>query len=330
MTQAAATEPRLRLLDSFAAPELDAGAWDALLAAGATDSVFLTHAWQTLWWRAFGDERLLIVLAEREGEPLAIAPLYAVEGSIAFVGSGGSDHLDVIGRPDATALAAMLAAARDATPGFAGFELYHLPLDSPTTAQIPRVAELLGLEYHREDALGAPFADLADEELVVRLTGRRSIRKEEARMRRAGTLEVRTAGEEELEELLELFLAQHGARWEAAGQRSFDRRGSRSFLRAAVLAGHRDGWARLTLLEWQGRPVALDIGLLRGSTQLSWQVSRDPTIRGYSPGRVLGAHVVRDAVARGIRRFDFGLGEEEHKLRDISGVMGHANWFLYP
>ena len=95
-------------------------------------------------------------------------------------------------------------------------------------------------------------------------------------------------------------------------------------------AGHRDGWARLTVLEWQGQAAALDISVIRGATQLTWLVSRDPSIREHSPGRVLRAHVIREALEAGIRRFDFGLGEEDYKLRDASGVTRLANWFLYP
>ena len=181
---AAATGLRVSVHEDFSAPALDAGRWDALLARSPTDVVFLTAEWQRLWWRAFADEQLLIVLAERDGQELALAPLFAVEGSVSLLGSGNSDYLDFIGRPDEAVLAAMLRAARDAAEDFSGIELYHVPLDSPTTAMLPGLAARLGLELHREDAPGGPYAELADRELVERLTARRSVRKEEARMRR--------------------------------------------------------------------------------------------------------------------------------------------------
>jgi CelD/BcsL family acetyltransferase involved in cellulose biosynthesis len=330
MTDAAATTGLgVRVLGDFDAPELDPRRWDELLAS-APGMVFLTNEWQRLWWRARGDEQLLIVVAQREGAGLAIAPMFAVEGSVSLVGSGGSDYLDFLGEPDEAALAAMLAAAREATEGFAGVELYHVPVDSPTSALLPGVAARLGLEHDREDAPGAPYADLAEPELLERLTARRSVRKEEARMRRAGELRVRAATGEEIEPLAELFLAQHAARWHAAGEESFNREGARELVRSVARAGVPAGWARLTVLEWRGSIAAIDISLIHGSTQLTWLVSRDPSIREYSPGRVLRAHVIRQAAQAGIRRFDFGLGEEEHKLRDSSGVRRLANWFLYP
>jgi CelD/BcsL family acetyltransferase involved in cellulose biosynthesis len=321
---------RVRVLDDFGAAGLQAPRWDGLLARSATDVVFLTAEWQRLWWQAFADEQLLIVLAERDGEAVALAPVFAVEGSVSLVGSGNSDYLDFLGRPEEAVLAAMLEAACEAAEDFSGIELYHLPLDSPTTAMLPGLAARLGLELHREDTLGGPYAELADAELLERLTARRSVRKEEARMRRHGELRVRSAQSAELDALVDLFFEQHGERWRAAGERSFDRPGSREFVRSIVHAGHSQGWARLTVLEWQGRPAALDISVIRGATQLTWLVSRDPSIHEHSPGRVLRAHVIREASEAGIRRFDFGLGEEDYKLRDASGVTRLANWFLYP
>ncbi|HYM54057.1 MAG TPA: GNAT family N-acetyltransferase [Solirubrobacteraceae bacterium] len=319
---------RIGTSTSFEDPAVGAERWDRLL-AGGTDVVFLTRAWQRLWWHAMDERALMIVLAERDGRPFALAPLYAANGTLLLVGSGSADYLDVVGRPDEAALAAMLERARDALPEFSGIELYHLPADSPTGALLPGVAARLGLELHSEEEMGAPYADLTDAEIVTRLTSRRSVRKEEARMRRAAPLDVRAAHAGELEELIELFLRQHGARWRAVGQDSFERPGSRELVRTVVESGLRDQWARLTVLEWRGAPAALDISLIRGTTQLSWLVSRDPSIQDYSPGRVLRGHVVRNAVDTGMRRLDFGLGEEDYKLRDASGVTRIANWFMY-
>lgn len=324
----AAADVRVRTAGGFDEPTLRAGGWDRLLELG-TDVVFLTHAWQQLWWTARREQQLMLILAERDGETVALAPLYESDAALMFVGSGGADYLDFIGRPDEQALWAMLEHARAQLPELAAIELYHVPADSPTSAMLPGVAARLGLDVDSEPEDGAPWADLGDAGLVERLTSRRSIRKEQARMRRAAPLLLRAARPEELEELVELFLRQHGERWRAAGERSFDRESSRELVRTVVQSGVREGWALLTVLEWDGAPAAIDISLRRRSVQLSWLVSRDPSIAGYSPGRVLRAHVIGEAVAAGMQRFDFGLGEEDYKLRDCSGVRRIANWFMY-
>jgi CelD/BcsL family acetyltransferase involved in cellulose biosynthesis len=319
----------IRTLRSFDDPALSPARWDRL-AADASGGVFLTYAWQRLWWSAMAEDPLLIVVAERRGEPFAIAPLYAAAGTLMLVGSGSADYLDFAGHLDEAALASLLRAARDALPDFSGIKLYHLRGDSATCALLPGVAARLGLELYCEEEVGAPYADLTDPGVLRHATERRKLRKEEARMRRAGALATRSADAAEAGEMVEVFLAQHSSRWRALGQESFERPGSRELIRDIVDRGVRDGWARLTVLEWRGATVALDISLRAGATQLSWLVSRDHSIREHSPGTVLAGYVARDAVAAGMRRLDLGLGEEEYKLHGSSGVTRIANWFMYP
>ncbi len=327
----AGAEQRTRTITSFADPTVSAADWDRL--AGETTAaaaVFLRHAWQRLWWQASAEGPLAIAVAERAGRPHALAPLYAAGGTLMLVGSGSADYLDFPGLPDERTLAVLLAGARDAVPEFSEVKLYHLPADSPTSALLPAVAARLDLELYTEEEVGAPYADLTDPALLAALTSRLKVRKEEARMRRAGELRVRRAAAEEADELVEVFIDQHGARWRALGQESFERPGSRELVRTVVADGLRDGWAVLTVLEWRGVPAALDVSLVHGGTQLNWLVSRDPAIEEFSCGSVLAAHVARYAAEHGIRRLDFGLGEEEYKLRHASGVTKIANWFMYP
>jgi CelD/BcsL family acetyltransferase involved in cellulose biosynthesis len=326
---AAGARLKIRVLEDFDDAALDPARWDRLLAS-ATDVVFLTLDWQREWWRAFGSEdaQLLLVLAERDGEPCAIAPMFAAKDMLFLVGSQGSDYLDFIGQLDEPLLTALLDAARRMLGDFAGIGLYQVPRRSRTTSLLPRVAERLGLELYCEGEGSAPFADLTDQHRVARLVARRGVRKAEARMRRAGPLVVRTAATSELDQWLELCFAQHASVWST--REDWQPAEARSFCRAITHVGHAGGWLRFTMLEWQGRPAAFDITLVHGDRHLSYLGSRDTSIDRYSPGAVLQAHVVKAALQAGARRWDFGLGAEPYKLRDASGVVEVANWFLYP
>jgi CelD/BcsL family acetyltransferase involved in cellulose biosynthesis len=326
---AAETQPAVRIIGDFEALGPVADRWNDLLSR-STDVVFMTLDWQREWWRAFGGDRLLLAVAERDGEPSAIAPLFATDEMLFLVGSDGSDYLDFIGDPDAATLAAMLDAATRELPECVGVGLYHVPLGSRTTSMLPRVADLLGLKLFREGGMAAPYADLGDPARVQHLLARRSVRKAEAKMQRVGPLRLRTATEVDLDEWLERFFEQYTARWQSGGEDPVVGEDARSFYRAIVPSGLRAGWLSFAMLEWRGAPAAFDISLRRGDRHISYLSSLDPSIREHSPGKVLQRYMVKAAVEAGARVYDLGLGDEEYKLRDASGVDEVANWFLYP
>ncbi len=327
---AASSRLGVTVLGSFDDARLDRAEWDALVARSC-DVVFMTFDWQREWWRAFGSEReqLLLVCAERGGRLGAIAPLFAAKGMLFLVGSDGSDYLDVIGDLDAELLTTMLDAARRRLDEFTGLALHQMREESRTAALLPEVADRLDLELVRDVEMGAPYADLGEEECVRHLVARRGIRKSEARMRRAGELRVRTACARDIDEWLELFLAQHASRWGGERDEGLQRDEARAFCEAIVHTGHEHGWLRFTMLEWRGEPAAFEVTLVHGDTHLSYLGSRDMSI-AHSPGAVLQADLVGAALEAGARRYDFGLGEEPYKLRDASGVTRVASWFLYP
>src|SRR5258707_1380549 len=68
---------------------------------GATP--FQTPMWLLPWWRAFGSNDLAVIAARSEGRLEALAPLYIIrddesdESLGVFLGTGISDHLDVLG-----------------------------------------------------------------------------------------------------------------------------------------------------------------------------------------------------------------------------------------
>src|SRR5215831_10412851 len=74
-----ATAVKTRVLSGFDDPSF--GAWPA-------PSVFQTKEYLQTWWDVFGRGRLLLIVAERNGSPVALAPLYTDQDMIYFVGSG--------------------------------------------------------------------------------------------------------------------------------------------------------------------------------------------------------------------------------------------------
>src|SRR5437870_12277193 len=126
-----------RMLQGFDDPSFQSGDWQVLLEQSATDEVFLTWHWQRSWWESYGDGQLLLMLAERDGKSVALAPLYAKSGMIFFVGSNAADYLDFLGDcSDPEVLVALLQAARDRVSDFVGFRFYKVLGNSPTAARL--------------------------------------------------------------------------------------------------------------------------------------------------------------------------------------------------
>ena len=115
-----------------------------------------------------------------------------------------------------------------------------------------------------------------------------------------------------IESRLDDFVALH--RRSREGKAKFmDARMERFFRRAVpALAAH--GGARLALLDLPDGPIAAFVTLEWDGTVGLYNSGFHPQRAGLSPGVVLLAHVVRDAIERGQRRFDFLRGEERYKF----------------
>src|SRR5689334_16014636 len=102
------------VLTGFDDPRCCPGLWAKLLALGDTDEPGLTWHWLRAWWQTLGQGTLLLIAGEREGQVVALAPLYVHGGMVFFLGAGESDYLDFVGDSDAPGvLTALLATARE-------------------------------------------------------------------------------------------------------------------------------------------------------------------------------------------------------------------------
>lgn len=322
-----------RVYTDFAAPDL-AAAWESALRNGSTKVIYLSLQWQRLWWDVVGRGDLLIVVAARGDEIVAIAPLFAEDGVVHFVGSSPeSYYLDLVGRvtrPDD--LLAILDAARACVPGFSGFELHWVPDESPTVGLLETVASRMGLDVFELWRLPAPKLDLvADQEAASAATRKKSLRRKENRLRREGILGVtHMRHSEPVLHQLPLFFDQHIARWRSGkGAVGFSDPKNRDLYRSLVKMSGEQGWLRFTRLDWNGDPIAFHIGFCYQGTYTWFQPSFSVEHAAYSPGEVLIRHVLLDALAEGATTFDLGPGEQEYKFRFANRVDQVKGWGLY-
>ena len=327
-------EVTLRLLSGFDDPSFDCETWNRLLDDGDTNVVFLTHEWQHAWWGSFGRGRLMVILAERAGRPLALAPLFADSGMIYFVGSGGSDYLDFIGDVShESTLDLLLTTAIGLVPEFLGFVFYHIPADSRTGNLLQQAGKRLGLRSFDEGEIEAPTMVLGDKgETALAAASKKSLVRKEKSLRKDGRLDIEHIRDEKaVEPWLEVFFRQHIERWNDTDYPSLflDRWQQAFYYRLAEALG-KSGWLRFTVLSWNDEPIAFHFGMSYAGRYLWYKPAFAIDLGRRSPGQVLLRQLLLAAVEEGVSEFDFGLGDEPFKKRFATEVKYVRSWGLYP
>lgn len=320
-------------VSGFAA--IPAGVWERLLSQSSSNVVFLTPEWQETWWQVYGRGQLLLLFAKQEGEPKAIAPLFADDdGMVYFVGSGGcgSDYLDFIGDISGrSVLDKLLAAAIEAVDNFVGFRFYLVPNQSATGTQLRAAAARLGLDFCEEDQMAAPVVDLRSPEVAAAVVARKSLRRHDRFFEQnGGVLVNESSRSDDILPHLDEFFDQHVERWASTPYPSLflDAR-HRTFYERLTRAASPSGWLRFTRIVWQGRAVATHFGFCRAGTFLWYKPAFAIDLARRSPGEVLLRRLLLSAIDAGVSSFDFGIGDEPFKHRFATSVPTVKTWGLY-
>jgi CelD/BcsL family acetyltransferase involved in cellulose biosynthesis len=117
------------------------------------------------------------------------------------------------------------------------------------------------------------------------------------------------------------LLRLHTTRWESLGASNLVARGERM---GAMLedVGERlidEGRFRLMMLEVEGEPVSAHLALAAGGEVLGVNGGWSERWARLSPTVVHCLYLIEDAIARGERRIDLGLGEQSYKRRLADG-----------
>jgi CelD/BcsL family acetyltransferase involved in cellulose biosynthesis len=312
---------RVERLPGWGAGGLGEAAWNGLLAGSATDVPFLTWQFQTTWWQRLGEGSLhLLGVQDGAGEWAAALPLYEVptpEGPVLRLVGGVdvADYLDVLARAGhEEAVWKALVTALAAEP-WRTLDLRPIPAVSPTVTMLPSLAGAAGLACRVEREERCPVIGLADswEGYLATLPGkdRHELRR---KLRRAETARPRVEvarSPAAIADRMDTFLDLH-KKSRVGKARFMDDRMERFFRDVgAAMAGA--GWAALWLLWLEEQPAAALFNFEYAGSVGVYNSGFDPAARALSPGVVLVARTIEDAIARGFRRYDFLRGEESYK-----------------
>ena len=304
--------------------------WQELHRACADATPFNSWDWLFSWWQAYRQERELRLLTWRvDGALVAVAPFYVAAektgiGTQANVlrmlgdGSGDSDYLDFLIRPDAfetvtRQIGEWLAANRS----WDVLALRDLPEGSRTPGALRRAAERHGFsfraEYGRCSMVKLP--DTFEQFLQARRPRLRTkLRSLLKRLDRHELVFDADCPPAKLRARLRSLFALHQARWFGAGASGvFGDQAKRLFYAHFAPRFARSGWLRLYSLRKEGGYVAHQLCFGANGVTYLLQEGFDAGNPAASYGQMLRAAVLRHLIERGETRYDFLGGFSEHK-----------------
>jgi len=302
--------------------------WNTLLSRSITDTIFLTNEWQRTWWKHLGSGELYVLtFRDDAGTLLGIAPLFAEATrtgtrTLALVGCVEvSDYLDVIVASEHaprvyTALLDTLLHAD--FPEWEWLHLCNLPAASPTCTQLKTLAEARGLTVQQGVGDVAPLLELpATWEAYLELLDKKQRHEIRRKLRRIEEVQARwyTIDRADiLEQAVSDFIDLH--KKSRPDKNMFMDARRRDFFQDLARVLFARGWLQLAFLDIHGAPAAAIMNFIYNNDVLVYNSGYDPVQYGaYSPGIVLFARSIQDAIAAGRRRYDFLRGNEEYKYR---------------
>lgn len=305
-------------------------------------SVFQSFEYQRTWWKHFGENhpqrQLHIVIVREHNRLVAIAPFYVERlrllgfltfRRLAFLGREISDYLDVVVARGYESTSTEVIAAHLADNGLLGDVIVLEDITERSSTLGPLYEALL-----RHGFRGARFISeqcprtqlLHDWEATLssfHIDHRREIRRRRRNICKNYEVEFeipRTENDVRVD--LDEFIAMHQYRWTTSGHKGVfaDSRATALHREIADLFQKR-GWLFLGFLRVNGKRIAANY-CFRFRNELSVFLTgmADAGVAAkYSPGRVLTAYCMEEAVNQGLNVYDFMRGTEHYKY-EFDGV----------
>lgn len=318
-----------KIATSIQAVGLGEKGWNALVAESPTKSVFQTYQWMVSWEKIFkaACEPWCISVKDVSGI-VGVAPLMITKGFLnrrflKFLGDGKSDYCDFLLASDRIAgLEKIFDHLFTAQDRWDVIELNCIPAESPTIPAIRTICRNFGYRMLQRVLYPSPTLLIkGHREEALKIYNKAGLRRRQNYFERKGRLAFKTLFGSDVMPYIEQFFAQHISRWAGTATPSLflDER-NQAFFRELVQAMSGAGWLVLSVVELDGRPLAMHYGFDYGGRLLWYKPSFDPTQAKHSPGLVLLRHLIGYAIEREREEFDLSIGDEPFKARFANKV----------
>jgi CelD/BcsL family acetyltransferase involved in cellulose biosynthesis len=310
--------------------------WDELAQFDRRDGFFRTSVWYRAWMEHIRPDAQPFVIVARNGAGriIGVAPLCRLKyrdlgfqfDAIAWGGREvvSGDFLDFVSEPEsragvASAIFDLLWRKRS---DWDMLVMGELIAGGATRGALEQLSAERGFPVRSQEERLCPYISLPggfDEYLntlgsSTRYHIRRRMRDVE---KRGGRVDIHVQPGEILSRL-DTMIRLHRARWQRDGQPgTLGRPGFAAFLRQICAAPQSGFGVRLYMLTYREAPVAALLTFYFGESALYYQAGWDPAspLASLSPGVVVMARSIRDAIENGCRYYEFLRGNEAYKSR---------------
>jgi CelD/BcsL family acetyltransferase involved in cellulose biosynthesis len=293
--------------------------WRRIAAASPRATVFQSWEWNAAWWRHNGrGKRLWAQVYTDNGAVIGLSALYlpsplAPLRTARFVGTGGSDYLDIIAAPG----------YEDRVSATFGEFLRENPRWDWCDLQQVRpgavAEEIPGAERWQGET--CPYLPLADSWEGFRKSLGKKLRSNigyyERSLEKQFAVEYRLTTRETLDADLAAFFELHQKRWNKRWlPGAFASRAARAFHTEAARSLLDAGMLRLHTLTLDGVIQAALYCFQKDARCYYYLGGFEPTLARHSIGTVLTARAIRHAIEQdGAMEFDFLRGDEGYKYK---------------
>ncbi|NWF54157.1 MAG: GNAT family N-acetyltransferase [Syntrophaceae bacterium] len=213
---------------------------------------------------------------------------------------------------------ALALLARWAADGpWAGLDFSGISEFSPTLEFLPSLLQASGFRVQWEVEEVAVFLKIPAtwDDFLAQLGSkdRHELRRKMRRLEREAAFEIKEGAGETLDQRLDSFFELH--RKSRRDKAEFMIPRMETFFREIAHRFQERGWFSLPFLRVEGRDIAAYFSFRYGGIEYVYNSGYDPDYSRLSPGIVLAAHCIGQAIEKRLKVFHFLRGQEDYKYR---------------
>lgn len=321
--------------------------WDSLIRKSKDNNpIYLTHEWLLTWWKHFGEgKKLNILLIEKEGQLIGIVPLMRTEYRIGLInihaletiGSLNCNHICLVrsGKREEAVTAFIAYLEKEFDKGELVLRLTWVPGDCEFLDLLRSRISLHASNLIMQEKVKtlAPYITLPatwDEYSRWLSPNRRHVLRRKLRsLEKAHSVEFRDCTKDNLDDMLSRFIDLHEKRWQSANVSSvFSDPKMKGFYRDIATRFLEKGWLHFSCLIVDSEVASAEYGFIYNHKFYCATSARDIKYAEYSVGHLHQMFLIKYAIEKGLREFDFLKGDEPYKFHWTESSRRYINFVI--